>query len=151
MVNYSDGFLNIEPTLIPRIFLLHVTRCNLLIFCWRFLCQVLWEILACTFLILLRISLLFSKMTWWALGSESWVHAPYTTGHAWEHWNVCYPIIGAGMGCRLMQVTAVVKMQVEVGLCPSWNIFPRIEHNKSKYSKIDYQKHRTVRILWIYF
>lgn len=30
-------------------------------------------------------------------------------------------------------------------------IFPRIERNKSKYSKIDYQKQRTVRILWIYF
>ena len=38
----------------------------------------------------------------------------------------------------------------EVGLCPSWNMFPRIEHNKSKDGKIDYQKHRTVRILYFY-
>lgn len=39
---------------------------------------------------------------------------------------------------------------VEVGLRPSWNMFPRIEHNKSKDGKIDYQKHRTVRILYFY-
>lgn len=32
-----------------------------------------------------------------------------------QGWIVCLPITGAGLGCRLVQAMAVVKVQVEVG------------------------------------